>query len=62
MTRKEFFYSIAASTAVASAQTSEQKVVRKNRLKQGVCGGVFGRQMPLEERAKQAARLGRALL
>jgi hydroxypyruvate isomerase len=57
MTRKEFFLSAAAATAVASAQT-EQKVQRKNRLKQGVCGGVFGRQMPFEERAKHAARLG----
>ncbi|MBI4889248.1 MAG: TIM barrel protein [Acidobacteria bacterium] len=57
MTRKEFFLSAAAATAVASAQ-SEQKVQRKNRLKQGVCGGVFGRNMPFEERAKNAARLG----
>ncbi len=57
MTRKEFFLSAAAATGVASAQ-SEQKVQRKNRLKQGVCGGVFGRNMPFEERAKNAARLG----
>lgn len=57
MTRKDFLLSAAATTAVATAQ-NEQKVQRKNRLKQGVCGGVFGRQMPFEERAKQAARLG----
>ncbi len=59
MTRKEFLFSASAAPVVAlSAQTSEQKVQRKNRLKQGVCGGVFGRQMPFEERVKQAARLG----
>jgi len=58
MTRKEFLLSAAATSAVATAQTSEQKVQRKNRLKQGVCGGVFGRQMPFEERAKNAAQLG----
>lgn len=57
MTRKDFLFSATVTTAVATAQT-EQKVQRKNRLKQGVCGGVFGRQMPFEERAKQAARLG----
>jgi hydroxypyruvate isomerase len=57
MTRKEFFLSVAAPAA-AMAQASEQKVQRKGRLKQGVCGGVFGRNMPFEERAKHAARLG----
>ncbi len=57
MTRKEFFIT-AAGSAVAAAQVSEQKVQRKGRLKQGVCSGVFGRNMPFEERAKQAARLG----
>ena len=40
------------------AQSAAQKVQRKGRLKQGVCGGVFGRQMPFEERAKNAAQLG----
>lgn len=58
MTRKDFLVSAAAMPAVLSAQSSEQKVARKNKLKQGVCGGVFGRNMPFEERAKQAARLG----
>jgi hydroxypyruvate isomerase len=58
MTRKDFLFSAAATTAVVSAQSGEQKVQRKNRLKQGVCGGVFGRAMPLEERAKNAAKLG----
>ena len=58
MTRKDFLFSAAASTAVASAQGGEQKVQRKNRLKQGVCGGVFGRGMSMEDRAKNAARLG----
>lgn len=58
MTRKDFLVSAAAMPAVLSAQSTEQKVQRKNRIKQGVCGGVFGRNMPFEERAKQAARLG----
>lgn len=58
MTRKDFLFSTAVSMAAASAQSGEQKVQRKNRLKQGVCGGVFGRAMPLEDRAKNAARLG----
>jgi hydroxypyruvate isomerase len=57
MTRKEFLLT-SALPVVAAAQSSDQKVQRKNRLKQGVCGGVFGRNMPFEERAKQAARLG----
>ncbi len=57
MTRKEFLFS-AAVPAAAMAQTAAQKVQRKGRLKQGVCGGVFGRQMPFEERAKNAAQLG----
>ena len=47
-----------AGAAMAAAQTGEQKVQRKGRLKQGVCGGVFGRQMPFEDRARHAARLG----
>ncbi len=47
-----------AGTAVALAQSTEEKVQRKGRLKQGVCGGVFGRNMPFEERAKNAARMG----
>lgn len=57
MTRKDFLLS-AALPAAAMAQAPERKAQRKGRLKQGVCGGVFGRQMPFEERAKQAARLG----
>lgn len=31
---------------------------RPGKLKQAVCPGVFGRQMPLEERCRNAARLG----
>jgi hydroxypyruvate isomerase len=57
MTRKDFLLT-SALPVIAVAQSSDQKVQRKNRLKQGVCGGVFGRNMPFEERAKQAARLG----
>jgi hydroxypyruvate isomerase len=36
----------------------EQKAARKGRLKQGVCGGVFGPDMPFEDRCRHAARLG----
>jgi hydroxypyruvate isomerase len=39
------------------AQTYEPKVVRKNRIKQGVCRGVFGK-MDFEDCARHAARLG----
>ncbi|MFZ5927435.1 MAG: hydroxypyruvate isomerase family protein [Acidobacteriota bacterium] len=58
MTRKDFLLSAAAAPAVAAAQPAEPKVQRKNRLKQGVCPGVFGRGMALEDRARHAARLG----
>ncbi|MBI5281268.1 MAG: TIM barrel protein [Candidatus Solibacter usitatus] len=59
MTRKDFLFSASAATAAAlSAQETEPKVQRKNRLKQGVCGGVFGRGMSMEDRARHAARLG----
>lgn len=49
---------LAAPALLVNAQSTSPKVPRKGRLKQGVCGGVFGRNMPFEERARQAARLG----
>ncbi len=58
MTRKDFLLSVAAAPVAAAAQPAEPKVQRKNRLKQGVCPGVFGRNMPFEDRARHAARLG----
>jgi hydroxypyruvate isomerase len=56
MQRREFL-SLAAATPAALAQ-SGGKVTRKGRIKQGVCGGVFGRGMAFEEQCREAARLG----
>lgn len=36
----------------------DAKVTRKGRIRQGVCGGVFGRGMSFEDQCRQAARLG----
>ena len=60
MTRRDFLPSAAALGALASAgaQTSEQPVQRKGKLKQSVTGGVFGRGMSLDDRVRHAARLG----
>jgi hydroxypyruvate isomerase len=57
MTRKDFLLT-AATPALLSAQSGQPKVQRKNRLKQGICGGVFGRAVSLEDRCREAARLG----
>ena len=57
MTRRDLILTSAATASVLSAQT-DQKVQRKNRIKQGVCGGVFGREMSFEDRCRHAARLG----
>lgn len=57
MTRRDLLLSSAATATVLNAQT-EGKVQRKNRIKQGVCGGVFGRQMSFEDRCAAAAKLG----
>lgn len=57
MTRRDLILTGAAAATVLNAQT-EQKVQRKNRIKQGVCGGVFGREMSFEDRCRHAARLG----
>ncbi len=40
------------------AQTYEPRVIRRNRIKQGVCRGVFGRGLSLDDCARHAARLG----
>ena len=47
----------AASLATATAQDAKPKY-RPGKLKQAVCPGVFGRNMPFEERCKHTARLG----
>jgi hydroxypyruvate isomerase len=51
--------SLLATPVLALAQET-QKIVRKGRLKQGVCRGVFGRRsgMTLDDMAREAARLG----
>lgn len=57
MTRRDLVGGVLAVSSAVKAQ-SEQKVARKGRLKQGVCGGVFGPDMPFEDRCRHAARLG----
>ena len=53
MRRRDFIPVLAAP---AFAQTAP--VARKNRLKQGVTRGVFGREMKFEDACRDAARLG----
>jgi hydroxypyruvate isomerase len=59
MTRRNFVPALAgaASLSLAAAQNAKP-AHRPGRLKQAVCPGVFGRNMPLEERCRHAARLG----
>jgi hydroxypyruvate isomerase len=59
MTRRTFLPAIAGSAIAGSVATvSAQTVARKGRLKQGVCRGVFGRGMTMEQMCKEASRLG----
>jgi hydroxypyruvate isomerase len=59
MTRRSFLPAMAGSALAGSAATAlAQTVARKGRLKQGVCRGVFGRGMTIEQMCKEAARLG----
>ncbi len=59
MTRRSFVPVAAGlAAAVASAQTSPNKTVRKGRLKQSVTRGVFARGTPLPDMCREAARLG----
>ena len=55
MNRREWLALCAAGAAVAQ---DTGKVQRKGRLKQGVCKGVFGRGVQLEDMCKHAQRLG----
>jgi hydroxypyruvate isomerase len=57
MTRRELFAYGAALPLAAQSGTPEKKQ-RKGRLKQGVCGGVFGRGLSFEDQCKAAAQLG----
>jgi hydroxypyruvate isomerase len=59
MHRRNFVLSLAAAAAATFTQTSiAQTVSRKGRLKQAVTRGVFGRNMPLDDCCREAARLG----
>ena len=59
MNRRQFASLVAGAPPLASASfAQDQKVARKGRLKQGVCGGVFGRGMSFEDQCRHAARLG----
>ena len=56
MRRRDFLPTLAAPLAL-SAQTAEP-APRKNRIKQGVTRGVFGRGMSMDDSCRAAARLG----
>jgi len=57
MTRRQLLVSgVALPLAAESAMPAPKQ--RKGRLKQGVCGGVFGGGMSFEDECKSAARLG----
>jgi hydroxypyruvate isomerase len=59
MTRRSFVPALAGAGALALAEAQDIKpTYRKGKIKQAVCPGVFGRNMPLEERCRHAARLG----
>ena len=58
MHRRDFLFSIAAATTTLAQTPSLAPVKRKGRLNQAVTRGVFGRNMPLEDACREAARLG----
>jgi hydroxypyruvate isomerase len=60
MTRRSFLPALAGSTlaGAAVAAAGQSTVARKGRLKQGVCRGVFGKGMTLEQMCQETARLG----
>ena len=50
---------LAGAGALSLTQAQDVKpTYRKGKIKQAVCPGVFGRNMPLEERCRNAAKLG----
>src|SRR5512133_3414221 len=57
MRRRDFIPALAAPLALAQAQTP-QPVKLKGRFKQGICGGVFPRTMSLEDKCREASKLG----
>ena len=58
MHRRDFFFSLAAATTALAQTPSPAPVKRKGQLKQAVTRGVFGRNMPLEDACREAARPG----
>jgi hydroxypyruvate isomerase len=56
-TRRSFTATVLGGATAAAAQ-DVKTAPRKGRLKQAVCGGVFGRGVPLEERCRIASKLG----
>ena len=58
MRRRDFFLSLAAATTTLAQTPAPAPPKRKGRLKQAVTRGVFGRNMPLEDACREAARLG----
>src|SRR5262247_3410961 len=58
MRRRDFFLSLAAATTTLTQTPAPAPLKRKGRLKQAVTRGVFGRNMPLEDACREAARLG----
>jgi hydroxypyruvate isomerase len=59
MTRRSYLSLAAGAGALAPAAAQDPpKVARKGRLKQGITRGCLGRGRPLEEAAREAARLG----
>ena len=49
---------VAGALAAAGLSRAADVVPRKGRLKQGVCGGVFGKGMSFPDQCREAARLG----
>src|SRR5215470_12913357 len=58
MRRRDFFLSLAAATTTLAQTPAPAPLKRKGRLNQAVTRGVFGRNMPLDDCCREAARLG----
>jgi hydroxypyruvate isomerase len=58
MTRRSFAPVLTGASLTLAAPQESQPKRRPGKLKQAVCPGVFGRQMPMEDRCRHAARLG----
>src|SRR5919109_5571435 len=58
MRRRDFLMSVAAATTALAQAQPPASAKLKGRLKQAVTRGVFGRNLPLEDACREAARLG----